>query len=83
MRVDMPVPPFYLIRTSNGFFATGGDALGAAGCAGEPMVIPVASSSPREKPQVEPSGVQAVVAVNRLALIRIMLKRLTPPTPCQ
>ena len=36
-----------------------GDALGAAGCAGESMVIPVASSSPREKPQVEPSGVQA------------------------
>ena len=36
-----------------------GDALGAAGCAGESMVIPVASSSPPEKPQVEPSGVQA------------------------
>ena len=36
-----------------------GDALGAAGCAGESMVIPVASSPPREKPQVEPSGVQA------------------------
>ena len=29
------------------------------GSVGESMAIPVASSSPREKPQVEPSGVQA------------------------
>ena len=35
------------------------DALGAAGCAGESMAIPVASSSPHENHQTEPSGVQA------------------------
>ncbi len=36
-----------------------GNALGAAGSAGESMAIPVASSSPHENPQTEPSGVQA------------------------
>ena len=36
-----------------------GKTLGAAGSAGESMAIPVASSSPHENPQTEPSGVQA------------------------
>ncbi len=36
-----------------------GKALGAAGSAGVSMAIPVASSSPHENPQTEPSGVQA------------------------
>ncbi len=36
-----------------------GNALGAAGSAGESTAIPVASSSPHEKPQTEPGGVQA------------------------
>ena len=35
------------------------DALRVAGSAGELMVIPVASASPRENPQVESNGVQA------------------------
>jgi len=36
-----------------------GKALGASGCAGQSMAIPVASSSPHENPQTESSGVQA------------------------
>ncbi len=36
-----------------------GKALGAAGSDGESVAIPVASSSPHEIPQTEPSGVQA------------------------
>ncbi len=36
-----------------------GKASGAAGSAAESMAIPVASSSPHENPQTEPSGVQA------------------------
>ncbi len=35
------------------------NAFGAAGSAGESKAIPVASSSPHENPQTEPSGVQA------------------------
>ncbi len=36
-----------------------GNARGAAGSAGESMAIPVASSSPHENPQTEPSGVRS------------------------
>ena len=82
----VPVPPFYVIRASNGSFPAGGDALFTAkearcfsitaevefGFVCLPSatllarqevrrvhVIPVASSSPHEIPQTEPSGVQA------------------------
>jgi len=36
-----------------------GKALGAAGCARESMVIPVASLSPHKNPHTEPNGDQA------------------------
>ncbi len=48
-----------------------GNALGAAGSAGESVAIPVAAPSPRENPQTEPSGGQAA---------RRSYRRWSPPT---
>ena len=74
-RRSQPVPPFYLVRTANGFFVAGGDARNgvrifclpsaALSARQEVRAIPYRSGgvliATRESPQTEPSGVQAAI----------------------